>query len=133
MNSRTPTIVVVDDSPAVRTFFRSSMAPLDVSVVLFATAEESLAYLSDSEAALVFLDIIMPGKDGLTFLEEFRRNPLHQQTPVVMISAKDYRQDRSIAKRLGATEFVAKPVASKTIQDLAVKYTHAQVRPAAAG
>ncbi len=133
MNSCTPTIVVVDDSPAVRRFFKSSIAPLDVNVLLFATAEESLAYLNNSEAALVFLDIIMPGKDGLTFLEEFRRNPLHQKTPVIMISAKDYRQDRSIAKRLGATEFVAKPVASKTIQDLAVKYTHAQVRQAAAG
>ena len=132
MNSRTPTIVVVDDSPAVRSFFRTSMAPLDVNVLLFATAEESLAYLNDSEAALVFLDI-MPGKDGLTFLEEFRQNPLHQHTPVIMTSAKDYRQDRSIAKRLGATEFVAKPVASKTIQDLAIKYTHAQVRQAAAG
>ncbi len=133
MNSCTPTIVVVDDSPAVRRFFKNSMAPLDVNVLLFATAEESLAYLNNSEAALVFLDIIMPGKDGLTFLEEFRRNPLHQHTPVIMISAKDYHQDRSIAKRLGATEFVAKPVASKTIQDLAVKYTHVHVRQAAAG
>ncbi|MDQ3565942.1 MAG: response regulator [Pseudomonadota bacterium] len=133
MNNCTPTIVVVDDSPAVRRFSTSSMAPLDVNVLLFATAEESLAYLNDSEAALVFLDIIMPGKDGLTFLEEFRRNLLHQHTPVIMISAKDYRQDRSIAKRLGATEFVAKPVASKTIQELTVKYTHAQVRQAATG
>lgn len=133
MSSCNPTIVVVDDSPAVRRFFKTSMAPLDVNVLLFATAEESLAYLNDSEAALVFLDIIMPGKDGLTFLEEFRQNPSHQHTPVIMISAKDYRQDRSIAKRLGATEFVAKPIASKTIQDLAVKYAHAHVRQAAGG
>jgi CheY-like chemotaxis protein len=125
MDNSLPTVVVIDDSVAVRNFFKLCMAPLAVQLETFGSAAESLPYLTTHRPHLLFLDIIMPDKDGLTFLQELRRAPLHHDTPVVIISSKDYRQDRSVAKDLGATEFVTKPMGTQVIQDLVIKYTHA--------
>ena len=122
MENSVPTVVVVDDSSTVRVIFELSVAPLDIELRTFRSAVASMEFLKDHAPAVLFLDIIMPDKDGLTFLQELRRNPIHEHTPVVMISSKDYAQDRMIAKQLGAVDFVAKPMRTQTIQDLIIKY-----------
>lgn len=117
-----PTIVIVDDSSTVRVFFERAVAPLDVDVKMFASANDAFEYLETNKPALLFLDIIMPEKDGLTFLQELRRLPLHEDTPTVVISSKDYAQDRVAAKELGVVEFVAKPMSTKAIEELIVRF-----------
>jgi len=127
--SRSPiTIVVVDDSAAVRVFFEKVAAALDVELKTFASAGAALGYLSDHRPSLLFLDIIMPDKDGLTFLQELRRTPLHGETPTVVVSSKDYAQDRNTARELGVLEFVPKPMTTKALVELIIKYTGAQAR-----
>jgi CheY-like chemotaxis protein len=123
-----PTIVVIDDSASVRLFFERSVDGFDVALQLCGSAEEALEVLSRSHPDLIFLDIIMPDKDGLTFLQELRRLPGYAETPVVVISSKDYAQDKMTAKELGASDFVIKPMSTKTIQDLIAKYTEARAR-----
>ena len=122
------TVVVVDDSAAVRVFFEKVVSTLDLDLKTFASADSSLAYLANAQPALLFLDIIMPDKDGLTFLQELRRNPLHRETPTIVISSKDYAQDRSTARELGVLEFVPKPMTTRVIADLIIKHTGAQPR-----
>ena len=90
---------------------------------MFASATEAFEYLESHKPDLLFLDIIMPEKDGLTFLQELRHLPLHEDTPTVVISSKDYAQDRVAAKELGVVEFVAKPMSTKAIEELIVRYT----------
>lgn len=126
MDTPTPTVIVIDDSPSVHLFFERCVEPLGVQLKAFTSAAESLAHLQHGHPALVFLDIIMPDKDGLTFLQEMRGIPGLEQTPVIVISSKDYAQDRTTAKTLGAVDFVAKPMSTKTIRDLIVKYTGVQ-------
>ena len=117
-----PTIVVVDDSSSVRVFFERVVSELDVNLKTYMSAQEAMGYLQDHKPELLFLDIIMPAKDGLTFLQELRRLPLHANTRTVVISSKDYAQDKQTAKELGVLEFVAKPMSTKTIQELILKY-----------
>lgn len=126
MDSPLPTVVVIDDSSTVRLFFRRIVADIAVELLTFASAAESMEYLQSARPALLFLDIILPGKDGLTFLTELRRDPHHRDTAVVMISSKDYAQDRMTAKQLGAIDFVAKPMSTQTIRDLILQHTKAQ-------
>lgn len=120
-----PIVVIVDDSSSVREFFDRAMAPLDVDVEMFASADAAHQYLEAHKPDLLFLDIIMPEKDGLTFLQELRHLPLHKDTPTVMISSKDYAQDRVAAKELGVVAFVAKPMSTKAIEALILEYTTA--------
>lgn len=121
-----PVVVVVDDSAAVRDFFEKVTAGLNIELQMFVSAVDALPYLETHKPALLFLDIIMPDKDGLTFLQELRHDSRHEDTPTIMISSKDYAQDRIAAKELGVVEFVAKPMSTKTINDLIVRFTDAK-------
>ena len=120
--SSKPTIVVVDDSPAMRALFVRGMQDLPVELKIFDSPVSSWDYLETNKPDLLFLNIKMPGKDGLTYLRELRDLPLHNDTSVVMISSKDYAQDRSVASELGALEFITKPTPIRVITEVVQKY-----------
>jgi len=115
-------IALIDDSPAMRAVFEKGTKDLDVELVIFDSATASWEYLQQNRPDLVFLNIKMPGKDGLTFLKDLRHLPLHKDTRVVMISSKDYAQDRTVAGELGALEFITKPTPIRVITDVVQKY-----------
>ena len=125
MTAATPIIVVVDDSQAVRVFFERIATNVGVDLRTYASAAEAMSFLAERRPDLLFLDIIMPEKDGLTFLQELRLMPLHAATPTIMISSKDYAQDRSTAKQLGVVEYLPKPMTARAIQDAILRYAAA--------
>jgi DNA-binding response OmpR family regulator len=116
------TIVLIDDSPAMKVVFEKGTQEFDLDLMIFDSATASWEYLQNHIPDLVFLNIKMPGKDGLTFLKDLRQLPLHKSTRVVMISSKDYAQDRTVAGELGALEFITKPTPIRVITDVVQKY-----------
>lgn len=122
MSDSKKTVVVVDDNATVRTLFERSTENLALDLLTYGSADEAMVYLKDNKPSLLFLDIIMPEKDGLTFLQELRKLPLHRNTHVIMISSKDYAQDRTVANELGAVEFMTKPMPIRTITDIILNY-----------
>jgi len=122
MSQTKPTVVVVDDSPSIKVLFERGTQDLGVELIIFDSAATSWAYLENYKPDILFLNIKMPGKDGLTFLQELRELPLHKATSVVMISSKDYAQDRSVANKLGAVEFLTKPMPIRAITEVVEKY-----------
>ncbi len=128
MTNIIPTVVVVDDSATAISLYQMSAAGLDVDLAAFQSADEAITYLTSSQPDLLFLDIVMPEKDGLTMLKELRALPMHSSTPVIMVTSKDYAQDRAVAKDLGAMEFLLKPLRSREIRQLIEKYTGAEAK-----
>jgi len=122
MGDSRQTVVVIDDNATVRKLFERSTENLTLDLITFDSAQASMAFLSDNKPNLLFLDIIMPDKDGLTFLQELRKLSLHRDTAVIMITSKDYAQDRTVANELGALEFITKPMPMKAITDIILKY-----------
>lgn len=118
----TKSVVVVDNSPSLVTLFRRGAQNLDIELQAFHTTADAWQYLESHKPDLLFLNIKMPGKDGLAILKELRKLPLHKDTSVVMISSKDYAQDRSIASELGALDFITKPMPIQTIKDAFIKH-----------
>lgn len=118
-----PTVVVVDNSPTVKRLFEKSVGDMEIKLDFYDTAEDALPFLQSNKPELLILSIILPQKDGLSFLKELRDLPLHTDTAVIMISSKDYTQDRQAAFTLGAKDFIAKPISMQTIKDIIVKYT----------
>jgi DNA-binding response OmpR family regulator len=131
MAEQTPTVVVVDDSATATSLYQLSVADLDVDLRTFQTAGAAINHLLASRPSLVFLDIVMPEKDGITLLKELRSHPGHGDTPVIMVTSKDYDQDRAVAKELGVLEFLLKPLRAREIRELIRKYTGARERNAA--
>lgn len=120
--SRKPVVVVVDDSPSMRVLFERATQNLAVDLKIFDSADRSWSFLEENRPDLLFLNVKMPGKDGLTFLKELRELPLHKDTSVVMISSKDYAQDRSVASELGALDFITKPTPIRVITEVVLDY-----------
>ncbi|MGH8615242.1 MAG: response regulator [Gammaproteobacteria bacterium] len=115
-------VVVIDESAVVKEMFQSTSADLGVDVKLFSSASPAMGFLKRFKPDLVVMDIMLPDTDGLTFLQELRKTSLHRDTPIVMITAKDYAQDRLIAQHLGVLEFVAKPISPRTAHNLILKF-----------
>ena len=126
MGNDWPTVVVVDNSPAIKKLFERSIEDIGVTLKILGTAAESWEYLQDKQPDLLILSIILPDKNGLTLLKELRKLPLHQNTSVIMVSSKDYAQDRLAAQELGVAEFIPKPMPMQTLTDVIVKYTKAK-------
>ncbi len=117
MDKDIPIVVVADNSPTIKTLFERSTEKLGIELIIFDSAENARTYLKSNKPDLLILSIILPDKDGLSFLKELRKLPLHQDTSVIMVSSKDYTQDREAAARLGVLEFIPKPMSMQTIAD----------------
>ena len=128
MGNTKPTVIGVDNSPSMKKLLDRSTENLDIDLTMLASAEEALSYLQSNTPNLIILSIILPDKDGLSLLKELRQIPVHQKTQVIIVSSKDYNQDRMIAKDLGVLEFIAKPMSMQTITDVVVKYTQASLK-----
>ena len=116
------TVVLVDDTPTSRKFFLRAIENLSVDLKTYGNTDDAIEYLKDNKPSLLFLNIIMPDKNGLTFLEELRKLPLHSDTRVIMITSKDYSQDRTIASQLGALDFIVKPMSMRSITSIMLDY-----------
>ncbi len=122
MDAQIPSVVVVDDNTTVLKLFKRATENLALDLHTFSSADASMEFLKENKPKILFLDIIMPEKDGLTFLQELRKLPLHRDTMVIMITSKDYAQDRTVANELGALEFLTKPMPLISITDIILKY-----------
>ena len=116
------TVVLVDDNQTSRKFFLRAIENLSVDLKTYGNTDDAIEYLKDNKPSLLFLNIIMPDKNGLTFLEELRKLPLHSDTRVIMNTSKDYSQDRTIASELGALDFIVKPMSMRSITSIMLDY-----------
>ena len=119
------TILVVDDESGVRSSLTGILADEGYQVEAVASGEAALAALETRRYDLVLLDVWLPGADGLEVLGRIREQDA--ELPVVVISGHGTIETAVKAVRLGAQDFVEKPLSlEKTL--LAV-----QQRAAAAG
>ena len=116
------TVVLVDDNQTSRKFFLRAIENLSIDLKTYGNTDDAIEYLKNNKPDLLFLNIIMPDKNGLTFLEELRKLPLHSDTRVIMITSKDYSQDRTIAYQLGALDFIVKPMSMRSITSIMLDY-----------
>ena len=113
MNTTDTRILVVDDEESIRFTFRHFLSEEGYSVADAATLGEALNCLSKEPFALVFADIILGGKTGIELLKEIRaKDP---QCCVVMITGYPHHDSASEALRLGAFDYISKPVQQDTL------------------
>jgi two-component system nitrogen regulation response regulator NtrX len=101
-------ILIVDDEPAIRGSLRGVLEDEGYRVTAVASGADALVALADDGHGMVFLDIWMPGMDGLATLTEIKR--LRPEVTVVMISGHGTIETAVKAARLGAYDFIEKPL-----------------------
>jgi two-component system nitrogen regulation response regulator NtrX len=106
-------ILIVDDEHAIQKTLRGVLEDEGYRVSVAGSAQEALNRLQDESPDLVFLDIWMPGVDGLEALAKFKR--LRPETAVVMISGHGTIETAVKATKLGAYDFIEKPLSLEKI------------------
>ncbi|MBU4446875.1 sigma-54 dependent transcriptional regulator [bacterium] len=100
-------ILVIDDDKYIRNTFRDLLSPAGHDVTTLISAEEALKYLKNEDTDLIFLDIKLPGMDGIAFLERLRN--LKYNIPVVVITGYANVDTSVQAMKLGAKDYIRKP------------------------
>lgn len=99
-------ILIIDDEPRIRTALSGFLEDEGHRVDSCETGEDGLAFLQNNAVDLVFLDVMLPGMDGIAVLKSLLDAPVR----VFMISGKADLQTAVEATRLGAHDFFEKPL-----------------------
>ena len=108
-------ILVIDDEPAIRDTMRMILEYDGHEVLVAGSGQEGLTIAERESPDLVFLDIKMPGLDGLEALGKLKA--MNDSLPVVMISAHGTAATALEAGRLGAFRFIEKPLSKDYVLD----------------
>ncbi len=101
-------ILVVDDDKEIRTWLKKTLEYRRFDVHFAEDGPSALARVEDTALDLVMLDIKMPGMDGMQVLQQIKER--HPELPVVMISGHGTIEPAVTATRLGAYDFLPKPL-----------------------
>lgn len=103
-------IVIIEDDPGIRTVLRLALKGAGFTdVIAEERGDNGLKIVLRERPALVILDLMLPGMDGLAVCREIRRTPAVAATPIVMLSAKSTEEDIVRGLELGADDYVTKP------------------------
>ena len=106
-------ILIVDDEEGIRTSLRGILEDEGHSVLEAESGERGLEILEAEAPDLLFLDIWLPGMDGLAVLDRVRED--HPGLPVVMISGHGNIETAVSAIKKGAYDFIEKPLSLEKV------------------
>jgi DNA-binding response OmpR family regulator len=110
-------ILVVDDEKNIRLTMSQSLEPLEMPVQTAVNGEEALRKLREGTFGLVFLDLKMPGMDGMEVLRRIKHG--WPKIRVIIITAHGTIESAVEAMKLGAVDFIQKPFSPAEIRDSA--------------
>ena len=105
-------ILVVDDDEGIRSLLKKYLNENKYLITTAASAEDAFEKIKIIKFDLIILDIMMPGKSGLEFIEENKKN---LNTPVILLTAKGQANDRVEGLEVGADDYLPKPFEPKEL------------------
>jgi DNA-binding response OmpR family regulator len=106
------TILIVDDEQHIRLLIEQTLEDLlDEGVELYTAADgdEAVAAIAAQRPDLVFVDVMMPGRNGLEVCRAIRADPATAGAHVVLLTAKGQALDREAGLAAGADDYLTKP------------------------
>jgi DNA-binding NtrC family response regulator len=106
-------LLIVDDEPNTLASLSRAFRLAGHDATVCDNAMKALEFAKMQNFDLIFSDVVMPGKDGISFLEDLRANGI--AVPVVMMSGQAHIEMAVSATRLGALDFLEKPVSTEKL------------------
>ncbi|HEX6489636.1 MAG TPA: response regulator transcription factor [Candidatus Dormibacteraeota bacterium] len=105
-------VLVVDDEEHIRELCALYLTREGFQVDSVGDGEAALRKVAESAPDLVVLDVMLPGRDGLSVCREIRKD---SQVPIIMLTARDEVTDKVVGLELGADDYVTKPFAPQEL------------------
>jgi len=111
----TPEVLVVEDEPDIRGLIVHHLVREGFRCRAASSGPEALAEARARTPALVVLDLMLPGIDGLEVCRRLRGDPTTAAVPIIMLTAKADEVDRVVGLEMGADDYVVKPFSPKEL------------------
>lgn len=108
-------ILAVDDEEDILELVRFNLAREGYSIICTTSGEEALKIAQEEHPALIVLDLMLPGIDGLDVAKALKSGPKTRDIPVIMLTAKGEEADIVTGLELGADDYVTKPFSPRIL------------------
>jgi two-component system phosphate regulon response regulator PhoB len=112
----TPTILVVEDEPAIRELLRVNLVDAGYEVRAAPDAESAQRELEGALPSLLILDWMLPGKSGLVLAKELRGDARTRDLPIIMLTARTDEADKVAGLEAWVDDYVTKPFSPRELK-----------------
>jgi two-component system alkaline phosphatase synthesis response regulator PhoP len=102
-------VLVIDDEPDVLLVCRVNLQAAGHDVLEAPDGESGLELAFEKDPEVIVLDVMLPGRDGLSIIGDLSADERTVETPVILLSAKTQDEDVLAGWQAGCTEYVTKP------------------------
>lgn len=102
-------ILVADDDTLICDLLKHHFQHIGYSVIVANDGKEALSMLQKEKPNIAILDIMMPGMDGISVLQQAKKHTDSANIPIVMLTAKNQQENVLIGLKTGAHDYITKP------------------------
>ena len=110
--SAQPQVLIVEDEPKIAKLLRDYLQQDHYETHWIDSGDSVNEWCKSNNPDIVLLDLMLPGKDGLTVCRELRS---HSQVPIIMVTARVDEIDRLLGLELGADDYICKPFSPREV------------------
>jgi len=115
VSTNQPHVLVVEDEAAIREMIAFALERAGMQVQLAADSREALASISEQRPDIILMDWMMPGVSGLDLTRRLRREPLTEEIPIIMLTARVSEDDKVNGLEAGTDDYVIKPFSPREL------------------
>jgi len=103
--------LIIEDDPDIAESVRYNLETAGFAALVASSGEQGLALAMDTQnpPAVIVLDLMLPGMNGMDLCRRLRRENQTRRTPIIMLTAKTSESDRVAGLDVGADDYIAKP------------------------
>ncbi|WP_319415054.1 response regulator transcription factor [Marispirochaeta aestuarii] len=109
------TVLIIDDEQYIRELLEYNLEKEGYSVIPAASGEEGLDLARRNHPALIILDLMLPGIDGIDVCRRLKKDPRTADIPIIMASAKGEDADIVVGLEIGADDYITKPFSPRVL------------------
>lgn len=118
-------LLVVEDTVIARKIIQVTLAPLGYSIDMAVDAKEAIKLFKENSYDFVFMDLGLPGMNGIEVTKELRKQEKARGSsvvPIVALTAHHTEEDKELGLAAGMQEFILKPLSKEVAQATINKY-----------
>ncbi len=112
MTDEKQSILVIEDEPQLSALLNDYLEQSGYIAHIISDGQEAIAGIKEIKPDLILLDIMLPGKDGMTICKETRE---FSSIPIIMVTARVEEIDRLLGLELGADDYICKPFSPREV------------------
>jgi len=108
-------VLVVEDEEDIQELIRYNLAKEGFQITAVASSEEAFRRVKAAPPAVILLDLMLPGMNGLEFCKLLKADPSTRAIPIIMVTAKGEEADVVAGLELGADDYLTKPFSPRVL------------------